>query len=58
MIQLGLVSINIYSISTSQNVMDRYAAVFEGVGNLKHYQVKLSIDKTVTPVAQPATRFT
>ena len=34
-------------------IVDRHRAVFNGVGKLKDYQLKIHIDLEVTPVAQP-----
>ncbi len=40
-----------------QQILDKHAAVFRGLGKLKDRQVTLSIDETVTPVAQPRRRI-
>ena len=37
--------------------MQQYPSVFRGIGKLKGVEVKLHIDKQVTPVAQPARRI-
>ena len=39
-----------------QNIIASVPAVFEGVGNLKDYTVKLQVDKDVKPVAEPPRR--
>ena len=35
-------------------MLHQYEALFQGTGNLKGVDVKLEIDETVQPVAQPA----
>ena len=40
-----------------QQILDKHAGVFRGLGKLKDRQVTLSIDETVTPVAQPRRRI-
>ena len=35
----------------------RFPQVFQGLGKLKGYQLKLHIDETVRPVAQPVRRI-
>ena len=37
-------------------LVTQYASIFEGVGKLKNYQLKIHTDPTVTPVAQPLRR--
>ena len=36
-----------------QRILDSHTPVFSGLGKLRNKQVKLAIDETVTPVAQP-----
>ena len=36
-----------------QNTLKNYPENFTGLGKLRHYQVKLHIDKSVKPVAVP-----
>ena len=38
----------------TKNLIKRYPSIFSGIGTLKDYEVKLHIDKSVTPVHQPA----
>ena len=45
------------SVRDRPQIMDNYKEVFESVGKLKDYQLKLHIDPNVTPVAQPARRI-
>ena len=42
---------------TIQQVLDRNTEVFQGMGKFKDYQLKLHIDKNVTPVQQPIRRL-
>ena len=42
---------------TQSALMQQYPSIFQGIGQLKDYKVKLHIDKSVTPVAQPACRI-
>ena len=42
---------------TSETVAARYPKIFDGIGKLKDFQVKLHIDETVPPVAQNAQRI-
>ena len=42
---------------TLQDLEDRYPAIFNGIGKLKDYVVKLHIDENVQPVAQAARRI-
>ena len=63
---LGLLSVHaqVYAVTDVADsklekcdLMLRYPSVFAGVGKLEHFQAKLHIDKTVTPVAQPVRRL-
>ena len=42
---------------TGQDIKDRYKELFNGVGLLKDYELKLNIDDSVKPVAQPVRRI-
>lgn len=63
-IQLGLLrvgpdyprAINQVTVGSVQAIVDKHDAVFNGVGKLKDYQLKIHIDPAVTPVAQPQRR--
>ena len=60
--ELGLVNISLNNIATTdvitlEKLMNKYPMVFQGIGKLKNYEVKLHIDTTVSPVAQPARRI-
>ena len=57
--ELGVLKIgaNVMSVNEGVAVMDKYKEVFEGVGKLKDYQLKLHIDPNVTPVAQQVRRI-
>ena len=59
--ELGLLTLNINSITNHedphiQNILNKHEKLFKGTGNLKGVEVKLEIDETATPVAQPARR--
>ena len=43
-------------MTSSETIMSGYKEIFEGVGKLKEYQVKLHVNTDVTPVAQPVRR--
>ena len=49
-----------YSVTeegTDVDIRRKFADVFAGVGKLKNYQLKLHVDKTVQPIAQPVRRL-
>ena len=47
----------VYSVDSDiESIADRFPKVFSGVGNLSGYQLKLHIDREVTPVAQKPRR--
>lgn len=60
---LGLLQININSVSIAHHdadvskILQRHQKLFQGTGNLKNREVKLEIDESITPVAQPARRI-
>ena len=58
---LGLVNIELNNVTvtdtTTLEKLTKEYQVFQGVGKLKNYKVKLHIDKTVIPVAQSARRI-
>ncbi len=58
---LGLVKIDsqaVRQIKTNQEALiEKYAKIFDGIGELKGCTVKLHIDETVPPVAQPARKI-
>ena len=43
--------------NTVEGIVSKYPSVFSGAGKLKHFQVKIHIDPTVTPVIQPLRRL-
>ena len=55
--KLGLVDVKVNAVVTDPSLIDQYPSVFQGIGNLKNYEVKLHIDEIVTPVAQSARRI-
>ena len=60
---LGLITLNLNNINPDQRdpdvqqIIDKHAKLFQGTGNLKDREVKLEIDPTVTPVAQPSRKI-
>lgn len=58
---LGLIMLNINNVrpghSTHEQLLTEYAHLFNGIGTLKNFEVKLHIDDTVTPVAQNPRRI-
>ena len=60
---LGLISLNLNNITPDQRdpdvqqIINKHAKLFQGTGNLKDREVKLDIDPTVTPVAQPSRKI-
>lgn len=57
---LGLVNIEVNKIATAPvepHLKQQYPNVFNGIGKMKNFEVKLHIDEGVTPVAQPARRI-
>ena len=57
-IQLGVLKLGtrICTVTSSETIMSDYKEIFEGVGKLKDYQVKLHVNPDVPPVAQPVRR--
>ena len=43
--------------TTDQNIWDKYKQVFNGVGLLKVYELKINVHTSVKPVAQPVRRI-
>ena len=58
---LGLVTVNVQAVeqrpSKHEALLEEYDTIFNGIGQLKDFKVKLHIDNTVTPVAQPARKI-
>ena len=58
---LGLITLHLKSVSTKDaavdNILDKHKSVFNGLGKLRETTVKLDIDKTKTPKAQPQRRI-
>ena len=58
--ELGLLSSSnsdtVHSFQSSNTMLDQYPELFNGVGKLKDFKVKLHIDESVTPVAQTTRR--
>ena len=46
----------VYTLQSKEVIMSDYKEVFDGVGKLKDYQVKLHVNPNVPPVAQPVSR--
>ena len=68
---LGLVTVHVQQITSTNileaneqkrplsfpHVLQKYPNIFNGIGQLKNFKLKLHIDKTVPPVAQPARKI-
>ena len=48
--------VQVYTLQSKEVIMSDYKEVFDGVGKLKDYQVKLHVNPNVPPVAQPVSR--
>jgi len=57
-IQLGVLKLGtrICTVTSNETIMSDYKEIFEGVGKLKNYQIKLHVNPDVPPVAQPVRR--
>ena len=55
--KLGLVDVKVNNVATDSSLIEQYPSVFQGIGKLKNFEVKLHIDETVPPVAQSARRI-
>ena len=53
MLQFG---VPVYSVKSKEEILHDYKGIFEGVGKLTGYQVKLHVDPEVPAVAQPVRR--
>ncbi|CAB4034968.1 zinc finger MYM-type 1-like [Paramuricea clavata] len=58
---LGLIMLNVNNVkpehATHEQLMKEYAHLFNGIGTIKNFEVKLHIDDTVPPVAQTPRRI-
>ena len=59
---LGLIQVNVQRVeeqpkSKHENLINEFAHIFAGIGELKDFEVKLHIDPSVPPVAQPVRRI-
>ena len=58
---LGVVTVNVQAIAlrppNHEALLKEYDTIFNGIGQMKDFKVKLHIDNTVTPVAQPARKI-
>ena len=58
---LGLIMLKINMVKpehpTHEQLLNEYAHIFDGIGTLKDFEVKLHIDESVPPVAQPPAVF-
>ena len=58
---LGVINIHVNKVADEapkhEQLLQQYPELFKGIGKLKGAEVKLHIDQTVTPVAQPARRI-
>ena len=61
--ELGLIRITVAAISadddtlTADQITKEYPKLFQGLGKLRHRQVKIHIDTSITPVALPQGRI-
>ena len=57
-VQLGVLQfgVPVYSLKSKEEILHDYKGIFEGVGKLTGYQVKLHVDPEVPAVAQPVRR--
>ena len=57
-VQLGVLQfgVPVYSVKSKEEILHDYKGIFEGVGKLTGYQVKLHMDPEVPAVAQPVRR--
>ena len=57
-VQLGVLQfgVSVYSLKSKEEILHGYKGIFEGVGKLTGYQVKLHVDPEVPTVAQPVRR--
>ena len=55
-LKLQVPGISVNSVVDRNELIAKHQAVFEGIGKLKDYQLKLHIDTEVQPVAQPLRR--
>ena len=59
---LGLIQVNINKVqaqqsATHEQLIQEFSYIFDGIGTLKDVEVKIHIDPSVPPVAQPARRI-
>ena len=59
---LGLIQVKVHRLeeqpkSKHENLFNEFAHIFAGIGDLKDFAVKLHIDPSVPPVAQPVRRI-
>ena len=57
-VQLGVLQfgVPVYSLKSKEEILHDYKGIFEGVGKLTGFQVKLHVDPEVPAVAQPVRR--
>ena len=59
--ELSLIALNLNTVTdkplTSEQLQQRYPEIFNGLGQLQDFEVKLHIDESVPPVAQAARRI-
>jgi hypothetical protein len=54
---VGVVDINLNAVSASHHITEKYLHLFEGIGKLKDFDLKLHINEWIPPVAQPAQEY-
>ncbi|PFX31209.1 Uncharacterized protein K02A2.6 [Stylophora pistillata] len=60
-VKLGLLRLGpshaVNAVNTEADIKEKYKELFNGVGLLRNYELKLNIDESVKPVAQPVHRI-
>lgn len=56
-VALGVVDVRVNAITIADQMAKKFPDVFDGIGKLRNFEVKLHIDQSVRPVAQPARRI-
>jgi hypothetical protein len=57
--ELNMITLHVNKVSpsvSSNDIAKKYPGIYNGIGKLKNFEVKLHIDKQVPPVAQSARR--
>jgi hypothetical protein len=57
LVKLNINNVRLHEQVTIDNIEKQYPKLFEGIGCLKNFEVKLHIDESIKPVAQPHRRI-